>query len=180
SHYAPLQVLFPDPGYAPIMQRDSAFQLQQRMVAASLFSQGAKLLERNPLMFQFMRREAGIMILIKLIHDAGPCVDTAREISYSDIGARFGVSRTQVRNLLQEAEQNGLVELSRRKGQFVRLTPKLIDIFDHFIADGMAGHDLIYNLALQAQADGSRSMQNVPLLVAKSSSKKIIAPEVSE
>src|SRR5262249_28738894 len=59
SHYTPLQVLFPEPGYAPIMQRDRAFQLQQRMVAASLFPQGAELLKRNPLMLQFMRREAG-------------------------------------------------------------------------------------------------------------------------
>jgi DNA-binding MarR family transcriptional regulator len=180
SHYIPLQVLFPNPGYAPIMQRDPTFQLQQRMVAASLMTQGAALLERNPLMLHFMRREAGIMILIKLMHGAGPAADTEREISYSDIGARFGVSRTQVRKLLQEAEETGLVHLIRRAGQFVRLTPKLIQSFDHFIADGMAGHDLIYKLARQAQADGSRSMQNVPLLVARSSSKTIIAPQVSE
>jgi biotin operon repressor len=145
------------------------------MVAAGLFSHGARMLERNPLMLHFLRREAGIMIVIKLIALAAPSPETAREISYSDIGSRFGVSRTQVRKLLQEAEQNGLVLLTRRGGQFVQLTPKLVRSFDHFVADGMSGHDLVYNLACRAQPDAcSRSMQNVPLLVANSSFKQIL------
>jgi DNA-binding MarR family transcriptional regulator len=174
SNYVPLQVLFPEPGYAPILQRDPAFQVEHRVAAASLFPHDAWLLKRNPLMLHFLRREAGIMIVIKLIALAGPSPETAREISYSDIGARFGVSRTQVRKLLQEAEQNGLVHLTRRGGQFVRLTPKLIRIFDHFIADTMSGHDLAYNLA-RAQSDTrSGSMQNVPLPVANSSFKQIL------
>jgi DNA-binding transcriptional ArsR family regulator len=175
SHYAPLQVLFPEPGYGPIMRREPAFQVEHRMVAATLFPHGARLLERNPLMLHFLRREAGIMIVIKLIALAGPSPEAAREISYSDIGSRFGVSRTQVRKLLHEAEQNGLVHLIRRGGQFVQLTPRLMRSFDHFIADTMSGHDLVYDLARRAQSDsGSRSMQNVPLLVANSSFKQIL------
>jgi hypothetical protein len=36
--------------------------------------------------------------------------------------------------------------------------------FDHFIADTMAGHDLVYNLARQAQADErSAFIQGVPV-----------------
>jgi DNA-binding MarR family transcriptional regulator len=151
SHYAPLQVLFPNPGYGPIMERDPAFQLTQRVVAGSLFAQAGQLMARHPLIFHFMRREAGIMILIKLIELAG-AGDTTRDASYSDIGARFGVSRTHVRKLLQEAEKDGLVQVTRGGGHFVRLTPELVQAFDFFIADGMAGHDLVYNLARQAQA----------------------------
>jgi len=166
SHYKPLQVLFPNPGYAPIMQRDPAFQLAQRMVAASLFAQAGKLMARHPLIFRFMRREGGIMILIKLIELAGPG-DTTREVSYSDIGTRFGVSRTHVRKLMQEAEKAGLVEVTRRGGHFVRLMPKLVQAFDLFIADGMAGHDLVYNLARQAQADaGAPPMKGAGLRAA--------------
>jgi DNA-binding MarR family transcriptional regulator len=166
SHYLPLQVLFPEPGYAPIMQRDRAFQQVQRLVAASLFPFAAQLMARNPTMMQFMAREAGMMIVIKLLQLAGPAADTTREISYSDVGARFGVSRTQVRKLLQEAEQDGLVHLPRGRRQLVRLTPDLVEAFDRFIADTMAGHDLVYNLAQQeltSKAVGSRSMQNVSL-----------------
>lgn len=167
SHYVPLQVLFPDPGYAPIMQRDPAFQRTQRLVAAGLFPFAAQLMARNPTMMQFMTREAGMMIVIKLLQLAGPDHDAMREISYSDIGARFGVSRTQVRKLLEEAEQNGLVRLMRGKGQSVQLMPALVEAFDRFIADTMAGHDLVYELAQRAAAapaGPAQSMQNVPFL----------------
>jgi hypothetical protein len=152
SHYAPMQVLYPDPGYARVMQRDRAFQQTHRLVGTSLFSQGAGILARNPLMLQFMMREAGIMTLIKLLQLAGPDAETTREVSYSDIGARFGVSRTQVRKLLRDAEKSGLVHLSGGKRQVVRLTSALIDAFDRFIADTMEGHDLVYQLAIRARA----------------------------
>jgi hypothetical protein len=42
SHHLPLQILFPDPGYAPIMTRDPAFQLKQRLVSRDLFALGAQ------------------------------------------------------------------------------------------------------------------------------------------
>ena len=178
SHYAPLQVMFPDPGYAPIMRRDPAFQLDQRLVAASLFPLAASLMQRNPLMLHFLRREAGIMLLIKLMRLAGPSPDTGREISYSDIGVRFGVSRTQVRNLVQEAEQSGLVHVTRRGAQRVRLTTKLMQAFDHFIADTMAGHDLVYNLACRRQAEARpKSMQDIPLPAAAASFTHGVAPQ---
>lgn len=167
SHYIPLQVLYPDPGYAPIMRRDPAFQRTHRLVAASLFPYAAQILTRNPTMMQFMTREGGVMILIKLLQLVGPGTETTRPISYSDIGARFGVSRTQVRKLLQQAEQSGLMHVTRGKGQLVQLTPSLVQAFDRFIADTMAGHDLVYRLAQRQLAlpTGSRSMQGVSLPV---------------
>jgi DNA-binding MarR family transcriptional regulator len=147
SHYVPLHVLYPDPGYGPIMRRDRKFQQMHRLVAASLFPFASQLLARNPVMVQFMVREAGMMILIKLLQLAGSGSESAAQISYSDIGARFGVSRTQVRKLLEEAEQQGLVRLMRGRDQGVRLTPALVEAFDRFIADTMAGHDLVYQMA---------------------------------
>jgi hypothetical protein len=152
AHYAPMQVLFPDPGYAPIMQRDRQFQQIHRLVSADLFPLGAQIYARNPLIVQFIAREGGIMVLIKLLELAGPNDLTAREISYSGIGVRFGVSRTQVRKLLQQAESDGLVRLVRGKGQVVQLTPKLIEAFDRYIADTMMGHDIVYELALRRAA----------------------------
>jgi hypothetical protein len=164
SHYVPLQVLFPRPGYAPIMQRDRTFQLRQRLVAASLFPLGASILERNPLITKFLRREGGTMILIKLLHLAAQKGDFTRTIVFSDIGARFGISRTQARLLLQAAEDDGLVHLAGREGKLVQVTMKLVHACDHFIADGMAGHDLVFNIARMRNVSGS--MQNVPLLPA--------------
>jgi len=151
SHYLPLQILFPDPGYAPIMNRDPAFQLKQRLVSRDLFALGAQILAGNPIMMLFQGRDAGVMILIKMIQMAGRQGGAEPlEVSYSDLGDRFGVSRTHVRKLLTEAEQMKLVRLTKAGGQFVDLMPPLLQAFDRLVADAMSGHDLCYQLALQA------------------------------
>ncbi len=150
SHYLPLDILFPDPGYAPIMTRDPAFQLKQRLVSSDLFALGAQILAGNPIMMLFQGRDAGVMILLKMKQlaarqgGAGPFA-----VSFSDLGDRFGVSRTHVRKLLSEAEEMRLVRLTKVGGQSVELMPQLLQAFDRFIADAMSGHDLCYNLALE-------------------------------
>jgi len=62
------------------------------------------------------------MILVKLVHMANTARD-AEGLSYADIGARFGVSRTHVRALLRDAERNADVSVSGRGGKFVELRP---------------------------------------------------------
>jgi hypothetical protein len=151
SHHLPLDILFPDPGYALIMTRDPAFQLKQRLVSRDLFALGAQILAGNPVMMLFQGRDAGIMILIKMIQmtgrqgGAGPL-----KVSYSDLGGRFGVSRTHVRKLLVEAEEMDLVRLTKAGRQFVELKPALLQAFDRLVADSMSGFDLCYQLALRA------------------------------
>jgi DNA-binding MarR family transcriptional regulator len=151
AHYLPLAVLFPNPGYAPILKRDLAFQMTQRLVSASVFLHGEQVLSRNPIVMQFLNRNGGVMILIKLIQMIGGRADAAPvEVSYSDLGIRFGVSRTHVRKLLHEAERQSLVRLTKAGGQFVQVMPALVQAFDRFTADSMAGFDLCYQLALRA------------------------------
>jgi hypothetical protein len=48
AHYLPLHVLFPDSGYAPMVQRDRSFQLAQRLVSTDFFGRGANILASNP------------------------------------------------------------------------------------------------------------------------------------
>ncbi len=151
SHHLPLQTLFPDPGYALIMTRDPAFQLKQRLVSRDLFALGAKILASNPIMMLFQGRDAGIMILIKMIEMAKTNGSAEPlSISYSDLGDRFGVSRTHVRKLLEAAEELDLVRLTKDDGQFVELKPQLLQAFDRLVADAMSGFDLCYQLALRA------------------------------
>jgi hypothetical protein len=151
SHHAPLQILFPDPGYGPIMTRDPVFQLKQRLVSRDLFALGAQILAQNPIMMLFQGRDAGVMILIKMIEMAKrQSGDEPLKVSYSDLGDRFGVSRTHVRKLLDEAEELDLVRLTKNGGRFVELKPKLLAAFDHLVADAMSGFDLCYQLALRA------------------------------
>jgi DNA-binding MarR family transcriptional regulator len=150
SHHLPLQILFPDPGYAPIMTRDVAFQLKQRLVSRDLFTLGARILAGNPIMMLFQGRDAGVMILIKMIEmGEGQSGAEPLKISYSDLGRRFGVSRTHVRELLEEAEELGLVRLTKGSGRFVELLPQLLQAFDRLVAEAMSGFDLCYQLALR-------------------------------
>jgi hypothetical protein len=150
AQYHPLQILFPEPGYARIMQRDASFQLAQRLAASGFSALGAQIMATNPIVMQFMHREAGITILMKLMQLVGSQGPAEREeIFYSDIGNRFGVSRTHVRKILQEAEAGSLVRLTKDGGRFVEIAPALVQAFDRFVADSMSGHDLLYKLALR-------------------------------
>jgi DNA-binding MarR family transcriptional regulator len=147
--HLPLQVMFPDPGYDLVMGKDPSFQRAQRLVAKDFHGRGAEILSSNPGIMVFMSRDAGMMILIKLAQAARDAGKSAAEgLTYADIGARFGVSRTHVRKVLADAESAGLVHLSGRGGERVQLTPAVMRVLDRFIADAMSGHDLLYKIAL--------------------------------
>jgi DNA-binding MarR family transcriptional regulator len=149
THYRPLQAMFPTPGYSQVIERDPVFQRAQRLVALGFSAHGSKIMAQNPAIMLFMNRDAGIVILIKLVQMHCKAGGNAAEgLSYTDIGARFGVSRTHVRLVLQDSEQAGLVALSGKGGRLVKLKPSILQAFDRFLADSMSGHDLLFRIAL--------------------------------
>ena len=81
---------------------------------------------------------------------------------YADIGDRFGVSRTHVRELLVAAQDVGLVKLQARGGHRVEILPGLWASYDRGIAGGMFLHDLVYGAATGRQAT-SLSTRNASL-----------------
>jgi DNA-binding MarR family transcriptional regulator len=143
-HHVPLHVMFPEPGYPEPITRDVAFQRVQRLAALEFSAKGAEIMAGNPAVMRFMNRDSGVLILIKLIqmHAAGD----GKGLSYRDIGTRFGVSRTHVRLLLEDAAQHGDVNLSGRARRLVELQPSILQAFDRFLAEIMSGHDLLYKL----------------------------------
>jgi hypothetical protein len=148
-NYVPLHAMFPD-GYAEPIARDPAFQRAQRLVALEFAPKSTKIMASNPAVMRFMHRDAGILVLIKLIQmSAG---NVAKDLSYTDIGARFGISRTHVRSLLNNAAQYGDVSLSGRADRLVELKPSILQAFDRFLADAMSAHDFMYKLARQRMA----------------------------
>jgi hypothetical protein len=153
AHYLPLHIMFPEPGYAPVIERDDAFQRVHRVVALGFSARGMEIMAGNPAMMLFLSRDAGAMILVKLVQMANSARD-AEGLSYADIGARFGVSRTHVRTLLRDAERNGDVSLSGRGGRFVELKPSILQAFDRFLADSMSGHDLLFRITRSQIASG--------------------------
>jgi hypothetical protein len=151
SHYLPLGILYPDPGYPLIVKRDYAFQIKQRQVSRELFALGAKILHGNPIMMLFQGRDAGVMILIKLMQMAKAQNGVMPlKVSYADLGGRFGVSRTHVRKLLVAAEEMELVRLTTKgSAQFIELLPPVLQAFDRLIGEAISGLDLCYQLALR-------------------------------
>jgi hypothetical protein len=144
--YRPLQVMFPDPGYPEPVKCDPAFQRVQRVVALGFSERGADILASNPGMLLFHTRDAGVTILVKLIQMTLAAGKSTVELSYSDIGTRFGVSRTHVRKLLEDAERADLMRLSGKGERLVELKPAMLGAFDRFVAESMSGHDLLYGI----------------------------------
>jgi biotin operon repressor len=148
-NYKPLHVMFPDGGYSLFIERDPAIQRAHRLIALGFFSHAAKVMGSNPAVMRFLNRDAGSMILHKLLHLAAHS-DASSMLSYAEIGAKFGVSRTHVRKVLEEAEGYGDVVLHGRGGRLVELRPSLVQAFDRFLADIMSGNDLLFRLALKS------------------------------
>lgn len=141
AHYAPLAALFGDDDYAAVLNGDRDFQRVQRRVATGFFVQSAMVLMRNPDIMLFLSRDAGIFVLMELARDAAARGSSSVDLSLAQLGRRFAVSRTHVRQLLQAAEAQELVEIDQAQRR-ITLTPRLWQSLDRFIADGMSNHDL--------------------------------------
>jgi len=145
-NYVPLHVMFPD-DYAEPIARDAAFQRAQRLVSVDFSAHSAKVIASNAPVMRFMHRDAGILVLIKLIQMSAD--HAAEGLSFTDIGTRFGISRTHVRGLLEDAARHGDVSLTGRGARLVELKPSILQAFDRFLADAMWSHDWTYKLALE-------------------------------
>lgn len=151
-YYHPLHVLFPEPGYPEPVNHDPAFHRVARDICAAFLAHAQQFILANPVIAFFLPRQAGHMILTKLMHVCAHQDDQAApQVSFLKIGDSFGVSRTHVRKLLQGAAELGFVRLS---GSSVDVTPTCRASFDRFLADTMAGHDLIYRMAKARMAPG--------------------------
>ena len=145
AHFAPLAVLCPQHDYAPALRRDPQFHLLFRRTGAPFMPLGAKLLTSVPDMLLFLQHAGGFMVLAALLQAAIATGDQAHAaVPYSDIGDRFGISRTHVRRLLTDAEAAGLVRLHARGGRRVELLPRVWASHDRGMATGMFIHDAAY------------------------------------
>jgi hypothetical protein len=155
THYAPLTVLYPQHDYGLVMRRDPQFQVVHRRTAVAFMQLGFKFLMSVPDMMLFFDRAAGHMVLAALLQAAMAKPDELyTAVPYTDVGDRFGVSRTHVRQLLVAAQEIGLVNLPARGGHRVEILPRLWSSYDRSIAGGMLLHDLIYAAATGRQSSG--------------------------
>lgn len=148
AHYVPLALLCPENDYGPVLRRDPAIQMAQRRAGMALLPLSAQLFTTFPDMLLFLNRAGGFPVIAALLQAAmaDPTAPHAA-VPFGDVGDRFGISRTQVRNLLIAAEEMGLVKLHMRGGQRVEILPRLWTSHDRGMAVGMYLHDLAYGLA---------------------------------
>ncbi|WP_341991957.1 hypothetical protein [Azorhizobium sp. AG788] len=145
-YFHPLHALFPDPGYPEAIRPDPAFHRVAREVSIGFLGHAQQFILANPVIAFFLPRQAGHMILTKLMHLCSDQDDhEVPRVSFVKIGDSFGVSRTHVRKLLREGESLGFVRLL---GDSVAVTPACRAGFERFLADTMAGNDLVYRLAM--------------------------------
>jgi hypothetical protein len=138
-------VLYPQHDYGLVMGRDPEFQVVLRRTGMAFLPLGVKLLLAVPDMMLFFHRAAGHMVLAALLQAAMADPDQEHAaVDSADVGDRFGVSRTHVRELLVAAEEVGLMKLHGRGGRKVELLPRLWSSYDRSIAGGMFGHDILY------------------------------------
>jgi hypothetical protein len=119
-------VLCPHNDYSLILRGDATFPVAHRRTALAALPVGAKVLASVPEMVLFIDRAAGHMVLAALLQAAMADPDHPHAaVPYADLGDRFGVSRTHVRELLVAAQDAGMVKLKSAGGHHVEILPKL-------------------------------------------------------
>lgn len=156
AHYRPLRVMFPETGYDQPTRRDPVFQKTLRRISRGFMEYAAQFMASNPEVMFFMEHDAGTMILIKMIH-LGKTVSMA-QLSFSELGDKFGVSRTHVRKIVQEAEKRGLLH---RTESAISVAPALTKAYDRFVADTMSGHDIMFKMATCADYEKPKASARV-------------------
>jgi len=98
------------------MRRDPEFHAVHRRESIQFLPLAAKLLAALPDTLLFFNHAGGSMVMSALLQAASAQPDYPHAaVPYADVGARFGISRTQVRKLLIAAEDAGLVRLHARR-----------------------------------------------------------------
>jgi hypothetical protein len=127
----------------PISRPSSRVRHRAKRACVPFIPLGTKVLLSVPDMLLFLAGPAGYMVLAALLQSAMAMPDDPHTaVPYGDIGYRFGVLRTHVRNLLTAAEEAELVELRARSGHRVEILPRLWASHDRGIAGGTYLHDI--------------------------------------
>ncbi|MFG1264693.1 MULTISPECIES: hypothetical protein [Xanthobacter] len=126
TDYIILDTLCPRNGYAGVRNRDPAVHAAIRRQSLALLPEGARLLCEQTDFLLFFSRPGGLMVLEALFEAALSSPD-GRECPFvfGDVAHRFGLSRSHVRGVMQDAEAAGFIRLHGRGGRAVEILPRL-------------------------------------------------------
>lgn len=132
----PCAILGEHPAFDLAMARDRVLQRAHRIASVAAFGEALMMLVQHPEMMLFFHRDSGYIVLLSLLQSALTSPSgTVSTVAYQEIGDRFGVSRGHVRNLVEDAEQAGLMRIVAVGGAGVELLPALMDKHDRYFAD---------------------------------------------
>jgi DNA-binding MarR family transcriptional regulator len=143
----PLNMLYPDRGYAPALAHDAAFHRAFRKAGYLLLQHATSFMERNALIMMLLARHAGYLGLLLVLRAA--LAGDAEGTSFAALAGRLKVSRTHVRAMFEDVERAGHVSLGGKGGRSITLLPPMWDAFDHFLADHESGNDAVGQFALR-------------------------------
>ncbi len=130
------------------------FGWEMRERGAQTLLAGWKILEPFPEVEHFVYSDGGWMLLLSCVADAlresGGAEIVPVEIDLGRFGARFGVSRSHLRRLLDQAYARGFLDAPPRNGQHVALAPHLVASFLTCMASELGNYRL---WALAAKAE---------------------------
>eukprot|EP01037_Dinobryon_pediforme_P021791 gene21792-22763_t len=137
AHIAPLTVLYPEHDYRSVMHHDPQFHALYRRISIAVLPLASSLLLSLPDTMLFFNHAAGAVVQAELLRTAMMAAEYPdAAVPYTDVGKRFGVSRTHVRQLLKAAEAAALVRLHARGGPRVQVLPRQWESYDRGIAVG--------------------------------------------
>ncbi len=109
------------------------FGWDMRRRGAEAVLAGWKMLDPFPEVNHFVQRDGGWMLLLtcvaKALEESGGSAIAPVTIDLKTFGARFGVSRSHLRRLLEAAYAEGLLDAPPRNGADIRLSGKLAASF---------------------------------------------------
>ncbi|HMN51108.1 MAG TPA: hypothetical protein PKB01_03490 [Xanthobacteraceae bacterium] len=129
---------------------DSEFERANAIVNVAAFVEAMTMTMKHTEMLQyFLMRDSGYMVLLSLAVSAQRSPDgTVSTIPYQEISRRFGISRAHVHNVVNDAQDAGLLRVLAPGRSEVELLPRLYELFDKLTADSLNTVERRFNEAL--------------------------------
>lgn len=118
---------------------DTDFERANAIISVAAFAEAMTMTMKHPEMLQyFLMRDSGYMVLLSLVISAqrSPS-ESISTMPYQDIARRFGISRAHVHNVVNDAQDAGLLRVLTPGRSEVELLPRLYDLFDRLTADSL-------------------------------------------
>lgn len=150
--HAPLALLYPDGDYHGAMRQDPVYQRAYRTASLTTLEIADRIVGGNPPADYFIRESVGTRLLMVLIQEVRDAPDHRTGPGfYTRSAALGGVSRTHARNVLQGAADRGWLRSSDPPGLFIEVRDELWDSVQRWVAESVAGVDIVHGMALALQ-----------------------------